>query len=160
MATSTKTLTPTNQTITIPDMTERPNASVLTDGIGKEADAINALNSNLAVKTGTFTADSTNHPNGDPHFTVKQYGKVVSINGYMRSLGSFNADTNFRLGTISGVSMPPTDVRGIATIASQAYLNGSYNYLSINPSTGDVNINPREATNGKAVYFTICYVTD
>ena len=42
MATTTKTLTPTNQTITLPDMTERPNASVLVDGIGKEADAIEA----------------------------------------------------------------------------------------------------------------------
>lgn len=47
MATSTKTLTPTNQTVTLPDMTERPNASVLVDGIGKEADAINALDSKL-----------------------------------------------------------------------------------------------------------------
>ena len=54
MATSTKTLTPTKQTITIPDMTERPNVSLLTDGIGKEADAINALNSKIAnVFTGT-----------------------------------------------------------------------------------------------------------
>ena len=50
MATTTKTLTPTNQTITIPDMTERPNVSLLTDGIGKEADAINTLNSNLSIR--------------------------------------------------------------------------------------------------------------
>ena len=47
MATTTKTLTPTNQTVTLPDMTERPNASVLVDGISKEADAINALNSKV-----------------------------------------------------------------------------------------------------------------
>ena len=47
MATTTKTLTPTNQTVTLPDMTERPNASVLVDGISKEADAINALNSKI-----------------------------------------------------------------------------------------------------------------
>ena len=44
MATTTKTLGPTNQTVTLPDMTEKPNASVLVDGIGKEADAINVLN--------------------------------------------------------------------------------------------------------------------
>jgi len=48
MATTTKTLTPTNQTITLPDMTERPNASVLVDGIGKDADAINALSEQIA----------------------------------------------------------------------------------------------------------------
>ena len=46
MAVSTKTLTPTGQVVSIPDMTEKPNASVLSDGIGKEADAINALDGN------------------------------------------------------------------------------------------------------------------
>ena len=50
MATTTKTLTPTNQTITLPDMTERPNASVLVDGIGKDADAINALSEQIGNK--------------------------------------------------------------------------------------------------------------
>ena len=48
MATTTKTLTPTNQTITLPDMTERPDASVLVDGIGKEGDAINALSDQMS----------------------------------------------------------------------------------------------------------------
>ena len=55
MATTTKTLTPTNQTVTLPDMTERPNASVLVDGIGKEADAINALSEQITNKAGTGT---------------------------------------------------------------------------------------------------------
>jgi hypothetical protein len=56
MATTTKTLTPTNQTITLPDMTERPDASVLVDGIGKDADAINALASNIPASIqGTVT---------------------------------------------------------------------------------------------------------
>jgi len=50
MATTSKTLTPTNQTITLPDMTERPDASVLVDGIGKDADAINALSDQMANK--------------------------------------------------------------------------------------------------------------
>lgn len=50
MATTTKTLTPTNQTVTLPDMTERPNASVLVDGIGKEADAINALSEQIVTQ--------------------------------------------------------------------------------------------------------------
>ena len=54
MATTTKTLTPTNQTITLPDMTERPDASVLVDGIGKDADAINALSDQIASKSYSF----------------------------------------------------------------------------------------------------------
>jgi hypothetical protein len=47
MATTTKTLAPTGQTVTLPDMTERPNSSILVDGIGKDADAINALNTQM-----------------------------------------------------------------------------------------------------------------
>ena len=46
MATS-KTLAPTNVTISIPAMTDAPNASVLSNCIDKEADAINTLNSQL-----------------------------------------------------------------------------------------------------------------
>ena len=47
MATS-KTLAPTNVTISIPAMTDAPNASVLANCADKEADAINALNSQIA----------------------------------------------------------------------------------------------------------------
>ena len=42
-----KTLTPTNETIQIPAMTDAPDASVFSNCIDKEADAINALNSKL-----------------------------------------------------------------------------------------------------------------
>ena len=49
MATS-KTLTPTNETIQIPAMTDAPDASVFSNCIDKEADAINALNSKLATE--------------------------------------------------------------------------------------------------------------
>ena len=48
MATS-KTLAPTNVTISIPAMTDQPNASVLANCADKEADAINALNSQKAT---------------------------------------------------------------------------------------------------------------
>lgn len=46
MATS-KTLAPTNVTISIPAMTDAPDASVFSNCVDKEADAINALNSQL-----------------------------------------------------------------------------------------------------------------
>ena len=48
MATS-KTLTPTNETISIPAMTDQPDASVFSNCVDKEADAINALNSKLTT---------------------------------------------------------------------------------------------------------------
>ena len=49
MATS-KTLTPTNVTISIPEMTDQPDTSVLANCVDKTADAVNALNTNLANK--------------------------------------------------------------------------------------------------------------
>ena len=52
MATS-KTLTPTNQTISIPELTDAPDISVPADAIDKEADAINTLNSNTIKKSAT-----------------------------------------------------------------------------------------------------------
>lgn len=50
MATS-KTLAPTNVTISIPAMTDAPDASVFSNCVDKEADAINALNSQIAYYT-------------------------------------------------------------------------------------------------------------
>lgn len=50
MATS-KTLTPTNVTIQIPEFTDQPDQRVNSNCLDKEADAINALNSNLALKS-------------------------------------------------------------------------------------------------------------
>ena len=54
MATS-KTLAPTNVTISIPAMTDQPDASVFSNCVDKEADAINALNSQMTnyLKSGT-----------------------------------------------------------------------------------------------------------
>ena len=49
MATS-KTLAPTNVTISIPAMTDAPDASVFSNCVDKEADAINALNSQLTYE--------------------------------------------------------------------------------------------------------------
>ena len=45
---TTKTLTPTNQTISIPELSDSPDMSVPADAIDKEADAINTLNSNMS----------------------------------------------------------------------------------------------------------------
>lgn len=61
MATS-KTLAPTNVTISIPAMTDAPNASVISNCLDKEADAINALNSQKSNKViVSFTTTSGNN---------------------------------------------------------------------------------------------------
>lgn len=54
MATS-KTLAPTNVTISIPAMTDVPDASVFSNCVDKEADAINTLNSQLETINFQYT---------------------------------------------------------------------------------------------------------
>ena len=53
MATS-KTLTPTNVTIQIPEFTDQPDQRVNSNCIDKEADAINALNNNISTISGDY----------------------------------------------------------------------------------------------------------
>ena len=79
MATTTKTLTPTNQTITLPDMTERPNASVLVDGIGKDADAINALSEQIANLI--TSSDATISNTSINRVKVTRIGNLVIVHG-------------------------------------------------------------------------------
>lgn len=61
---SSKTLTPTNVTISIPAMTDVPDASVFSNCVDKEADAINTLNRKLKeIHSGTITATTTANGN-------------------------------------------------------------------------------------------------
>ena len=78
MATTTKTLTPTNQTITLPDMTERPDASVLVDGIGKDADAINALSDQMEPLSVTVT--KSEYVSSNSAVSCVKVGKIVIVN--------------------------------------------------------------------------------
>ena len=55
---TTKTLTPTNQAITLADFTEKPDNRTNVTNDDKLADAVNALNSNMATLTYTGTVDS------------------------------------------------------------------------------------------------------
>ena len=66
MATS-KTLAPTNVTISIPAMADAPDASVFSNCVDKEADAINALNSQIGtIVTGDGNSQSVTIPNATP----------------------------------------------------------------------------------------------
>ena len=76
MATS-KTLAPTNVTISIPAMTDAPNASVISNCIDKEADAINALNSQFTLQYENLTKDGTVWSAGS--ITIRRRGCVVEL---------------------------------------------------------------------------------
>ena len=122
MATTTKTLTPTNQTITLPDMTERPDASVLVDGIGKDADAINALSDQIGTLNSKITGkmpvwseestfDGTVFPTTYPVRGRNQYTTVARniSTGSLYVLWYSESQGGFRVGaTISG-SAPSTN---------------------------------------------------
>lgn len=68
---TTKTIQPTGTTITIPAMTDRPDASVYSTDIDRITDATNALNSNSTYNAGSsikiqqvFVGKSTNAKDG------------------------------------------------------------------------------------------------
>ena len=65
MAATTKTLTPTNQTISIPAFTDKPDNRLQTDSTSKLADAVNALNSNKSNKILSMVVEGTTDADGD-----------------------------------------------------------------------------------------------
>jgi len=82
MATS-KTLTPTNETIQIPAMTDAPDQSVNSNCIDKLGDAVNTLNSQLAAKIMPVIHDETITipANGSIEITISR-DTYTSANGY------------------------------------------------------------------------------
>lgn len=77
MATS-KTLAPTNVTISIPAMADAPDASVFSNCVDKEADAINALNSQIGNID--WSTRGTQIPNNSDINTYRTPGKYYSSN--------------------------------------------------------------------------------
>lgn len=75
MATN-KTLAPTNETISIPAMTDVPDASVFSNCVDKEADAINTLNSKIGNID--WSARGTQIPNNSDINSYKTPGKYYS----------------------------------------------------------------------------------
>lgn len=118
--------------------------------LASQASAISALNSKTA---GTFTVDSA-LSGYENNLIVAQYGKIIVINGYVNNVTLPNS--RFKLGIISGVSMPNTDVRALCTIADRAYENGSQSYVTIS-SSGDMYIIP-VGSGAKAIYMNISYI--
>lgn len=93
MATS-KTLAPTNVTISIPAMADAPDASVFSNCVDKEADAINALNSNLAnitpMLTGNTASDSNTNNLTFPDGKTKSNFYPICVGFYRNTNWVFN----------------------------------------------------------------------
>ena len=151
MATS-KTLAPTNVTISIPAMTDQPNASVLANCADKEADAINALNSQLTTKNGTVTAAQSG--SSVANFAVRQSGNVVTVNGYISGL-TINANTYTHIATVSGISSPPYIVRARGAAGNNAYTTGNDAYIEMGT---DEKIYVYAAGASNTVYVSFSYI--
>jgi len=71
------------------------------------------------LKTGTFTKDST-QSGSSAYLSIRQVGKVVSIQGYIQGL----VVGNTTIGKISGVGFPPVPVRTMGNSTNQPWETG------------------------------------
>lgn len=97
MAATTKTLTPTNQTISIPAFTDKPDNRLQTDSTGKLADAVNALSEHFVMPSSWTTGTYFDYKKTD---TFVQFASHKNISGGL----TVNAYDRVQLGTISGYS--------------------------------------------------------
>lgn len=148
---SSKTLTPTNVTISIPAMTDIPDASVFSNCVDKEADAINTLNTRTVLTDSnafTFASGAT-----DTSVTAAICNRVV----YMRVKATFASLTNgttITSGNIDSRLVPYTQAVATAINYSNGQpFNGSFWVYS------DATIRYYGATLTNAtVVFTITYI--
>lgn len=104
---TTKTLTPTNETITIDAFQgEKPDYRHVADAEGKLADAVNALNSKItSTDVIAFTATHANISNAERK-SVKKYGCVCVIDL------AFTVDTDITGDTVELFSGLPKSITG------------------------------------------------
>ena len=129
MATS-KTLTPTNVTIQIPAFTDQPDQRVNSNCIDKEADAINALNSNItslsdqiATLENHFSDNKLNVPNVSFLFRNMSKADLVS---YLSSTYGTSYALFAGLHTITDLS------DGFYVIMQIPYLDSNPHFFKLN----------------------------
>lgn len=131
MATS-KTLTPTNVTISIPEFTDQPDQRVNSNCIDKEADAINALNDNIASLEGQLCIVQN----------TDVATQNISTGEYVLWKGTMTKATQF-IGTGGGLNstrLPSVTGGGLNDLNSKLtnYLNAVTQNLSYNYPTTEI----------------------
>lgn len=129
MATS-KTLAPTNVTISIPAMTDQPDASVFSNCVDKEADAINALNSKL-----TTVVDNSLTPGTGITIVMQRklkIGKMVTYNLAITTTEQIQTGTPL----VSGFELHNGGFNGVPTIV--AYNNNAATAFFYLHDNGDI----------------------
>ena len=123
MATS-KTLTPTNVTIQIPEFTDQPDQRVNSNCIDKEADAINALNNNITPLTTSKAWSDFTKPtlsNGTHYGDGCHYIKIGCFVAVIISVQFDSAPSNALLWTMPSGYIP------VGSVDISASGGGSYN---------------------------------
>ena len=159
-----KTLTPTNVTIQIPDFTDRPDQRANSNCIDKEADAINALNTHLTNYLNAVTQNlSYNYPtteiiSGTGNFrnypTVGYNDDFVSITGVVR-INSFS-----RTGSNPGVKITlPVNVKTVYKYDCVMTTAASTEFATIYASGNTVNVSISESiSNYNSSNMTIIFM--
>lgn len=87
---------------------------------------------------------------------AKQYGKVVSIQGYER-IASISANVYTELGNIGDLLKPTDVIRGSCIIGENAYGNGDVAYLAVG-TDGKVNFTAPTSRTNWFVRVSITYI--
>lgn len=112
----------------------------------------------MSYRSGTVSS-TTDQPNAVSYLTVRQSGRVVTINGYVRDI-SFTANTNTNVVQISGVDLPASSseiIRFPVNIADQAYNPG---VLGVGAFTenGYIRVSSPATATGRNITFSISYI--
>lgn len=147
---TTKTLTPTNQAITLAAFTEKPDNRTNVTNDDKLADAVNALNSNVNTNV-NINSLFTKGPNENGTPTGRKCGKLVLFS----FIGERRTHTeNEVIFTIA------SEIRPVADLKFNASIDGVSVILNLSASTGECTIfliNGQGSVNSR-LYCTFTYI--
>ena len=122
---------------------------------------VNITAGNPSTISGAFTANTSFVPSGS--LDVKQYGNVISINGYVYDInGTTSNDGEYTLGYISGVSLPSSVIWSLgetgATGSSADTIGDNFARISLE-STGALKLRVKTGrTGGFGIRVNLTYI--
>ena len=114
-----------------------------------------SLDTLTTTVTGTKTASSTDINVGN--VVIKQYGNVVTVNGYAENV-PVQAGTTVAFCTISGVSLPAADLRTTCGIARAAWAEPDEVGYIILETNGSLKVRSKTISASKYIYFSFSYI--
>ena len=112
---TTKTIQPTGETINLPEMTDRPDMSVVSTSLGKVVDAVNSDNASLIKTEEALAIISTGNTHGAINAGQYVYVRAHSTLAEGLYLASANVAAN---GTLSGSNVTAVSGGGLNALNS------------------------------------------